>query len=112
MVDKKKKNVIVVLFLVSLAMAFFISPFASSNLDGLEKVAEKLGFIDRGEESVWETSPMPDYTAYGDSRLSGMLAGIIGTLILFGLGVGAGVLLKRTDGNGNDESKTTTTSGY
>ncbi len=103
MVDKKKKNVIVVLFLVSLAMAFFISPFASSNLDGLEKVAEKLGFIESGEEAVWETSPMPDYSVYGDSRLSGMVAGIIGTLILFGLGVGTGTMLKRT--SRNDEKK-------
>ncbi len=95
MAEKKKKIVIVVLFIVAIIVGFLISPLASGHPDGLEKVAELLGFLDLGEGAVWESSPMPDYTIFGDSTVSGMLAGLVGTIVLFGLGFGLGALLKK-----------------
>jgi cobalt/nickel transport protein len=97
--DKKKKNttfVIVALF-VCLIIAFFVSPFASSSPDGLEKAAERLGFLGLGEVTVWAHSLMPDYSVpvLGEGAISGMVAGVVGTLILFGLGWGVGAVLKK-----------------
>jgi hypothetical protein len=100
---KRKKSVkkngntafIVMALLFSIAIAFFISPLASSHPDGLEWVAEKLGFIDRGDVAVWEASPMPDYTLFGDSVPSGMLAGLLGTIIVFFLGWLMGVVVRK-----------------
>ncbi len=97
--DEKKKNIrfVVIALFVCLAVAFFLSPFASPNPDGLEKAAEKLGFAHLGEASVWAHSLMPDYRVLflGGTRGSGMVAGLIGTLLVFALGWGVGAILKR-----------------
>jgi hypothetical protein len=97
--DKKKKNAwfIVIALFICLVIAFIVSPLASSSPDGLEKAAERLGFLHLGEFSVWVHSLMPDYSVpfLGETSLSGMIAGVIGTLLLFGLGWGVGLVLKR-----------------
>ncbi|MHB1043619.1 MAG: PDGLE domain-containing protein [Eubacteriales bacterium] len=79
-----KKSVLIIL-LAALAVAVFISPFASSFPDGLERVAEDLGFIQKGEEQVLK-SPVPDYAFPGikNEGLSTALAGAAGTLLAFG----------------------------
>ena len=74
--------------IVSLGLAAAISPFASSKPDGLEWVAEKHEFADKGEgEPVYNAAPMPEYTTPGvpESKpwLSTGLAGLIGTVIVF-----------------------------
>jgi cobalt/nickel transport protein len=102
---KKKKNntwFYVVALLICLVVAFFLSPFASSSPDGLEKAAERLGFLDLGEASVWVHSIMPDYAVpfLGEGNLSGMAAGLVGTIILFFLGWGMGAVLKKKKGKG------------
>ena len=95
----KKNNTgfIVVALGICLVIAFFLSPFASSSPDGLEKAAEKLGFLHLGEVLAWGHSLMPDYTIplLGERPISGMAAGLVGTLVLFGLGWGVGAVLKR-----------------
>ena len=76
---------------VSLALAAFVSPFASSHPDGLEWVAEEEGFLHKAEEAevAWEGSPMPDYEIPAvRGPASGPLAGVIGTLITFIAGMG------------------------
>ena len=52
---------------IAVALALFVSPWASSSPDGLEKVAEDKGFIEKAEETepVWESSPIPDYAVPG-----------------------------------------------
>ena len=96
--DKKKKNTwfIVVALFVCLLIGFLLSPFASSSPDGLESAAKKFGFLHLGEVSVWAHSLMPDYSIplLGETKLSGMVAGVIGTLALFGLGWGMGAILR------------------
>jgi hypothetical protein len=95
----KKNNTlfIVVALFICVVIAFLLSPFASSSPDGLEKAAEKLGFLHLGEVLVWGHSLMPDYTipVLGDRPVSGMIAGVVGTLVIFGLGWGVGAVLKR-----------------
>ena len=70
--------------LVCLAIASF-APLASSSPDGLERVAEDKGFIDRAQAAPFQV--IADYVFPGveNEVLATILAGIIGTLILFGL---------------------------
>lgn len=62
-----------------------ISPLASSNPDGLERVAEDLGFLEIGQSPAFEI--LPDYTipVLGETGLSTVLAGAVGALVLLGL---------------------------
>lgn len=69
--------------IIVLILAAIVSQFASSDPDGLEKVAENLGFGDVASPEAVIGSPLPDYTipALGNCGLSTSLAGIIGVLI-------------------------------
>lgn len=62
-----------------------LSPLASANPDGLEKVAEELGFLAMGESPVYEI--LPDYTIpfIGNEIATTILAVVVGTLIVFGI---------------------------
>lgn len=68
------------LFFIVLLISILASFFASSSPDGLEKVAEHLGFIDKAAE---RGAPLPDYTTPGlpEGGLSTATAGIAGVLI-------------------------------
>jgi hypothetical protein len=79
--------------LVCLAVVSF-SPLASSSPDGLERVAEDKGFIDVGKEAPYQI--IADYVFPGieNEALATILAGWIGTLILFGVAYGVAWLLK------------------
>ncbi len=71
---------------LSLALAFFLSPFASSLPDGLEKVIERLVPAGRVREAKPPRfTPLPDYGVPGvkDERLSTGIAGAIGTIAVF-----------------------------
>lgn len=71
--------------LVSFGLALFVSPFACSWPDGLERVAAKLGFEHRAVASALLKSPIPDYHLPGiQSPVWGTaLAGLIGTAVAF-----------------------------
>lgn len=81
---------------LSLALAIFLSPFASPHPDGLEKVAEDKGFLEHERENPVLPSPLPDYTipGIGSERISTALAGLIGTLICFGAALGLGLAFR------------------
>jgi hypothetical protein len=74
--------------LLAVALALFISPFADSDPDGLERVAGDQGFIERAQVHSLEDSPVAEYKVEGvdGEHLSTGLAGIIGVLITFGVG--------------------------
>jgi len=97
----KKKSIFVFILAaltVSLALAFFVSPHASSWPDGLEKIAEKLGFLHKASETgAWTKAPAPDYAlpAIKNERLSTSIAGVAGTLAVFAAGWGLAILLKK-----------------
>ena len=76
---------------ISLFIATFLSPYASSSPDGLEKVAEEHGFLENAEAkgvTLWESSPIPDYELpfVKSNFLKTGLAGFIGTAIMFIVG--------------------------
>ncbi len=78
---------------VCLAVAS-LAPLASSSPDGLERVAEDKGFIDLGQETPFQI--IADYVFPGieNEALATILAGLIGTLILFSVAYSVAWLLK------------------
>ncbi|MEU3509022.1 energy-coupling factor ABC transporter permease [Streptomyces longwoodensis] len=64
----------------SLVLAGFVSYYASSSPDGLEKVAADHGIDRKAEQHASADSPLADYGVKDvkDARLSGGLAGVIG----------------------------------
>ncbi len=64
----------------SLVLAGFVSFYASSNPDGLEKVAHDKGIDSRARKHASDGSPLAGYGVkdVADARLSGGLAGVIG----------------------------------
>ncbi|HKE76264.1 MAG TPA: PDGLE domain-containing protein [Acidimicrobiales bacterium] len=82
--------------LVALALAFFVSPEASSKPDGLNKVAIDQGFADKETAHRTADSPLAGYgvRGVGSDRLSTGLAGVIGVGATFGI-AGGGFLLAR-----------------
>jgi len=84
-------------WLIGLAVCLLVaclSPLASSSPDGLERVAEDKGFIDLGQEAPFQI--IADYVFPGmeNEAIATILAGLIGTLILFGVAYGLAWLLK------------------
>lgn len=69
--------------LVSLAIAGVLSYYASSQPDGLEKVAEDKSFLNTAKDSVNAGTPLADYgiTGLEHERLSVGLSGIIGVIV-------------------------------
>jgi hypothetical protein len=82
-----------VALLIALGLAI-LSPLASPWPDGLERVAEDKGFIEAALEPAFELIPDYVFPGLGNERLATILAGLVGTLILFGAGYGLGALLK------------------
>lgn len=65
-----------------------LSPLASAHPDGLEWVAEQKGFLETARAPLYNV--IPDYTFPGISNmaLATIIAGIIGTLLVFGVTLG------------------------
>ena len=96
-----KKNWWVAGLLLALAVVV-LSPLASPHPDGLERVAEEQGFIDRQKESPLRV--IPDYLFPGihDERLSTILAGLLGTTVVFGLVYGVAWIARRKQRHSHD----------
>jgi cobalt/nickel transport system permease protein len=73
--------------LIALALVL-LAPLASSSPDGLERVAEDQGFIDTAKAPPYEV--IADYLFPGveNQGAATILAGIVGTLLVFGIGYG------------------------
>ncbi len=94
------KRFLIIILVVSLVIAGFVSWFASSKPDGLERVAEDQGFIEKAEDTSYEI--FPDYKVPGVNKfLSKGLAGVIGTLATFGLILLLGKIIYRKKGQGD-----------
>ncbi|MCL6472595.1 MAG: energy-coupling factor ABC transporter permease [Firmicutes bacterium] len=80
---------------VAAFLALILSPFASSFPDGLEKVAQTLGFI-KHETSLFKAL-IPDYSmpGFGDSKLATGLAGLVGVLMTIFIGYGTAKIVRR-----------------
>jgi len=78
---------------ICLAVAL-ISPLASSSPDGLERVGEDHGFIGLAQEAPFQL--IADYLFPGieNEALATILAGLVGTLVIFGAVYGLARLLR------------------
>ncbi len=75
-----------------------LSPLASPHPDGLERVAEDQGFIQRALDAPYHL--IADYVFPGISNEAAatILAGIVGTLLVFGITWGLAAALRRREG--------------
>jgi cobalt/nickel transport protein len=83
---------------ISLLLVLFLSPFASTSPDGLEKVAEGQGFVEKSENwKAWTHAPFSEYTIpwIKDKKVSTAISGVIGILAIFFIALGLGKLIKR-----------------
>jgi cobalt/nickel transport system permease protein len=82
---------------VALGLVIFISPYACSWPDGLDKVARQFGF--EGHAATLIKTWIPDYKTPGISStgIATAVAGAIGTLIMFGLACVVGRLLVKNE---------------
>jgi len=84
------------ILILAFVVAALLSPLASSNPDGLERVAIDLGFVEKGEGAKLK-APFADYLFPGiDSEaVSKAAAGIAGTIITFAAMYGLARVMKR-----------------
>ncbi|OGP95657.1 MAG: hypothetical protein A2157_09295 [Deltaproteobacteria bacterium RBG_16_47_11] len=83
---------------ITLLLVLFLSPFASTSPDGLEKMAETKGFAAQGESwKFWKYAPLTDYAIPGikNEKVSTALSGLIGTLAIFLIALGVGKLIQK-----------------
>jgi cobalt/nickel transport system permease protein len=83
---------------VGLVLALIVvlfSPLASADPDGLERVAEDVGFLQLGQDAPYNI--LPDYTIpfLGETSVSTIVAGLVGALLVAAIAIGAGHLLRR-----------------
>lgn len=82
MIEQSNKKFYLVFLLVTIGLAGIVSFYASSSPDGLEKVAEDIGFIETAKDHSLDNSALADYGVAGieNERLSVGVAGIIGVI--------------------------------
>lgn len=96
---------------LALMLAVFLSPFASTNPDGLDRVSEDLKF-DTKESQNKPAHELPFYAMFDEYALRGVpkqlatpLAGLAGTLLTFGLAWGIGKLAGRGSSRPDETSQ-------
>jgi cobalt/nickel transport protein len=89
----------------ALLIAIFLSPFASSDPDGLDRVSQDLKFDNKAAEDA-PARKLPFAKIFDEYALRGVpeavatpLAGLVGTLATFGLALGIGKLVVRGSGS-------------
>lgn len=85
----------------AILIAMLLSPFASSDPDGLDRVSQDLKFDAQATENPPATQ-LPFYKVFDEYALRGVpeaiatpLAGLVGTIATFGLAWGLGKLVVR-----------------
>jgi hypothetical protein len=93
----------VVLLLVGLGIALAVtlfSPLASSEPDGLERVAEDEAFIDKGKDAPYEVIADYAFPWIDNENVATILAGVVGVLVVAAfvlvLGLGFTAFSRRT----------------
>ena len=72
---------------VAILLAVF-SPLASAHPDGLEWVAKQKGFLDVAQGPLYKIIPNYVFPGISNEAMATIVAGIIGTLIVFGVALG------------------------
>jgi cobalt/nickel transport system permease protein len=89
---------------IALGIAVFLGPFAYDAPDGLEYVGGHVGFLNPEAPPSPLPSPMADYQlqlpGMNYARVATALAGLVGTLVVFGVGWGMARVLPRATREG------------
>ncbi len=72
-----------------------LSPLASAHPDGLEWFAEQQGFIDRAQSPLYDLIPDYAFPGISDPALATIVAGVLGTLLVFMVALGIAVNRRR-----------------
>jgi PDGLE domain len=80
--------------LLAVVVALF-SPLASPHPDGLERVAEEEGFGDRVQAAPYQVIPDYLFPGIANESVATIVAGVVGTLLMFGVGYGLARLVRR-----------------
>jgi len=95
---------------VALLVAIFLSPFASKDPDGLDRVSQDHKFETKAAENP-PAHNLPFYNVFEEYKLRGVpetiatpLAGLAGTLVAFGLAWGVGKVVVRRPGTPPDDA--------
>jgi cobalt/nickel transport protein len=96
----KQRTFLISGFIASLFLAGVVSFYASSNPDGLEKVAEDIGFIETAKDHTLADGALADYGVKGidNARLSTGAAGVIGVIATGVISTGLFMMVRRKSG--------------
>lgn len=91
------KYVVIGGVILALVLAGVVSYYASGAPDGLQHVAGEKGFLGNAKEHGSAGSPLAGYGTKGidNDRLSGGLAGVVGTLVVLLVAGGLTLLVRR-----------------
>ena len=82
-------------FLIALAITL-LSPLASKSPDGLERVATDKGYLDKAKGAPYHLIADYVFPWVPNDAAATILAGVVGTVVVFALVMGLGYLLQRT----------------
>jgi hypothetical protein len=90
-------GMVAALLVLAAVVALFVSPLASGDPDGLERVALDQGFAASADQHALAELPTADYSVRGvdDPRWSTALSGLIGVGATFALGAGLFAVVRR-----------------
>jgi len=74
-----------------------LSPLASAHPDGLEWVAEQKGFLETARAPLYKIIPDYVFPGISNTALATIIAGIVGTLIVFGVALGVAFLRRKKE---------------
>ncbi|MDQ3616926.1 MAG: PDGLE domain-containing protein [Actinomycetota bacterium] len=93
----RTRSFVIVGLLAALLLAGVASFYASTRPDGLVYVAERTGFLDTAKDHAASDGPLAGYSTEGvqNERLSGAVAGVVGSLVVLVLAGGLTLVLRR-----------------
>jgi len=83
---------------IALLVALFLSPFASTSPEVLEKITVAKRLPQKGEAlKFWEHAPFSDYTVpwVKNTKVSAALSGLVGTLAIFFMTIGIAKVIRK-----------------
>jgi len=84
-------------WIIGLSIALLLavlSPIASKFPDGLDRFAEDYNFVDKSSEPTFTVIPDYSFPGIDNEATATIVAGLLGTLLLFGVAFGLASILK------------------
>ncbi|MBI4814157.1 MAG: PDGLE domain-containing protein [Methanobacterium sp.] len=100
----KNRNLLIGGLIIAIIIAVLAPFLASGNPDGLESTA---GSLEVPESEAAYSAPLPDYALPGmeDNPLGGVVALVVGTILVLLVVLGIATIFKKNKGNGTEIKK-------